>query len=159
MFCTCCIKHNTLLKPLEEFWDWDRITAVTNVHTHTHNTTVTVLRPFSFLMKLCLWGVWRTGGHTGSGWDKVSLLIRAVWGSLEPMSVEIISFRCRQERNNAYVCVPAELCENCLYSIYYQSRCMLCNSPLLLILDFFKSVSSPPWQSHVNSLIQQLMTC
>lgn len=72
------------------------------------------------------------------------------------MSVQIISFRHRQERNNVCVCAHRTVC-NCLYSMYHCSSRMLCNSPRLLILYFYLSVSSPPWQSHVNSLIQQLM--
>lgn len=64
------------------------------------------------------------------------------------MSVQIISFRCRQERKN--VCMSTQLC-GIVCTVTAATHFSSC---LLLILCFYLSVSSASWQSHVNSIIQ-----
>lgn len=167
VFRTCWIKHNTLLKPLGVFWERDGFTAGNHkrvragvrarARSHTHNTTATALRPFSFLTRLCL-----QGGLEDNRSYRVRLRqVQPTHQSCVRKSGANVSRNhifSTQTGKKQCVCVCAHrtVC-NCLYSMNNLSSCIICNSSLLVICYFYLSVSSL-WQSHVNSLIQHLMT-
>lgn len=76
-----------------------------------------------------------------------SEVCKEVWSQCQPKSYLLDADRKGGKRVCPQSCT--------LNNLYYQSSCMLCAFPLLLIFYFYLSVSLVPWQAHVNSIIQQ----
>lgn len=128
-------------------------------HTHTQNSTVTALGAFSLLNEaLSLWGLGGqqvTQGRTETRSANSSELCKEVWSQCQSKSYLLDAGR----KGSIYVCPQSSAEQCCIIGAAAAAAAAAHSATLLYFLNLTHlSVSFAPWQSHVNSIIQQLGT-